>query len=171
MRSERGYTLIELLVVLGLAAIMSGVAIPVFVESTNRNRVWTAAELIGANVRQARLKAISSNTSYRVRFDCPATGVFRVLRVTGDPVVDDAGDRCTTLEDGDSGEIPMPPRVSFGAVPTLEVNGRGLFTAIGGVIPQTITVTSGGITRTLRVTAAGQVSFRTLEEEVADEEE
>jgi hypothetical protein len=50
------------------------------------------------------------------------------------------------------------------------VNGRGLFTAIGGTVPQTITVTNGDMIRIVRVSAAGQISFRTEAEEVADED-
>jgi prepilin-type N-terminal cleavage/methylation domain-containing protein len=173
VRFERGYTIIELLVVLGMITILAGVSVPVFIESSARNRVWTGAELIGANIRQARLKAISRNATFRVQFDCPRVGSLRVLAVTGEPLVDEAADRCDTflLAEGDSGELVMPQGVTFGAaVPTLEVNGRGLFTAIGGAVPQTITITNGSMIRIVRVSAAGQISFRTEAEEVADEE-
>ena len=173
MTKQRGYTIVELLITLGLITVLAGVSVPVIIESEARNRVWTAAELLGANVRQARLKAISRNSPFRVQFDCPRVGSFRVLAVTGDALVDDAVDRCDTylLAEGDSGELVMPQGVTFGdAVPTLEVSGRGLFTAIGGAVPQTITITNGDMIRIVRVSAAGQISYRTEAEEVDDEE-
>jgi hypothetical protein len=117
--------------------------------------------LIGAQIRQARLKAISRNTRFRVRFDCPYAGNFRVLQVTGNPLIDDAPGRCTAQQTYDSGVFKMPPGVSFGTVPTLEVSGRGVFTAIDSAIPQTIEVTYGSSTRALTLTLTGQITFET----------
>jgi len=173
VRTERGFTIIELLVVLGLITVIAGISVPVFIESSARNRVWTAAEFVGANVRQARLRAVSRNRTFRVVFNCPRPGSLRVLAVTGDALVDDAEDRCDTylVDEGDGGEIVMPQGVTFGEVPTLEVNPRGLFTAIGGAVPQVITVTNGDMVRIVRVSAAGQVALRAPEDEEIDDEE
>ena len=85
VRSERGYTLIEIMVVMGLIGVASAMAVPVFIESNARNRLWTASEQIGGAIRQTRLKAISQNTSYRVVFDCPSAGSVRSLILTGRP--------------------------------------------------------------------------------------
>ena len=159
MTSTRGFTLIELLIVLGLAGVLAAVAVPVFIESSARNGVWTASELIGAQIRQARLKAISRNARFRVRFNCPGVGNFRVLAVTGNPAIDDAAGRCSATQLGDSGVMTVPSSVVFGVVPTLEVNGRGIYQAIGAGIPQTITVTYGSRSRTLTVSATGQITF------------
>jgi hypothetical protein len=56
----------------------------------------------------------------------------------------------------------MPEAVSFGNVPTLEVSGRGVYSSLGGPIPQTITVTyeGGAHTRALTVSRTGQISFQ-----------
>ena len=165
MRSDRGYSLVEMLIVLGLIGVVTGISVPVFLESNARSRLWTGSEEIGAAIRQARLRAISSNTDYRVVFSCPAAGQIRSLIMTGDPAVDDAADRCGQTLDGDSGTHTMPPGVAFdpdGAA-SLGITGRGAFTATGAAIPLTISVTHGGTLRTLTVSATGQITFSDVE--------
>jgi Tfp pilus assembly protein FimT len=154
----------ELLVVMALITILTAIAIPTLFGSTDRNSVWSASELIGSQIRQARLKAISRNTRFRVRFDCPAVGQFRVLQVTGDALIDNAADRCSNNQEFDSGVYQMPANVTYGDdPPLLEVNGRGTFTSDSG-IPTTITVTYNGATttsRSLTMSATGQITFET----------
>ena len=159
VRSDRGFSLIELLVALGFLGIVSAIALPVFISSSARNAVWTASELVGGQLRVARLKAISHNTRFRVRFDCPSTGNFRVLAVTEDPIVDDAADRCSQTVQYDSGVFTVPDGVSFGTVGTLEVNGRGIYS--GAPIPRTITISNSDSSRALTVTFTGQITFET----------
>jgi Tfp pilus assembly protein FimT len=152
----------ELLVAVALISILAGIAIPSLSGSTSRNSVWTASEQIGSQIRQARLKAISRNTRFRIRFDCPAVGQYRVLQVTGVAATDDADDRCSTNQQYDSGVYTMPVNVSYGNdPPLLEVNGRGIFISDSG-IPTVITVTYSGVgtaSRTLTMSATGQISF------------
>jgi Tfp pilus assembly protein FimT len=154
----------ELLVVMALITILSGMAIATTTGSTARNSVWTASEQIGSQIRQARLKAISRNTRFRIRFDCPAVGQYRVLRVTGDAGIDNAANRCDDYQEHDSGVYTMPQRVSYGsAPPLLEVNSRGVFSSTTG-IPTTITVTYSGsntTSRSLTMSATGQINFET----------
>lgn len=151
------------MVTMGLIIIMAAMAVPFIQESTVRNTVWTATEMIGVQVRQARLKAISRNMSFRIRFDCPVARQIRVLQVTGNAVIDDAADRCTQYLAHDSGIYQMPSEVNYtAALPILQVTGRGQYTAIGGVVPLTINVGYGGRTfRSMTVSATGQISFAT----------
>lgn len=162
MGSTRGFTMFELLIVMGLIVVVSAIAIPTLSGSTARNNVWTASEMIGSQIRQARLKAISRNLSFRVRFDCPAVGQFRVLQVTGVALTDNAADRCSTNQTYDSGVYAMPALVTYGSTPPLlTVNSRGVFSSTGG-IPATITVTyqgAGSSSRSLVMSATGQITF------------
>jgi type IV fimbrial biogenesis protein FimT len=161
MRSSDGFTLIELLVTLALAGTLAAIGIPALMESARRNSVWTASEVIGAQIRQARLKAISRNKSFKIVFDCPSDGQFRVLEVVGDSLIDDAEDRCEDYQQYDSGVFAMPSGVTYDPSPTLTVNSRGTFDSTAG-IPTTITVTYGGYSsRTLTMSATGQISFET----------
>jgi prepilin-type N-terminal cleavage/methylation domain-containing protein len=168
MRSESGYTLIEVLIVVGLIGIVSAISVPVFIESNARSSLWSGAEQVGATIRSARFKAISQNTPHRVVFNCPAANELRALAFQNDPDIDndDIADRCGQNHPGDSGVIELPAGVAYtadGGATFLEVSGRGIFTAGGGAIPLTVTVTHGAATRTLTVSATGQVTFTDVE--------
>lgn len=149
----------ELLIVMALIAIFAAMGIPTLQESTRRNAVWTASEMIGTQVRQARLKAISRNKSFRLRFDCPSANQFRVLEVTGNSTIDNHANRCNMQQTHDSGIYAMPANINYGTPPLLTVNSRGVFTSSTS-IPSTITVAYGTYSsRTLSVSATGQISF------------
>jgi len=164
MRSDRGYTLVELAVVLLLIGVLSGIALPVFLSSNQMNALWTNSERIGAIIRQTRLKAITTNTAYELRFDCPGPGEIRALVVDAD-IAD--GNRCNMDKDQDSQIVDMTYGVTFdkGDVTGLQITGRGVFTAIGGAIPLTIQVNYGANDRYLTVSATGQLTFSDTEPE------
>jgi prepilin-type N-terminal cleavage/methylation domain-containing protein len=161
MRSEHGYTLFEVLIVLGLIGVISGIALPVFLSSNAQGNLWTSSERVGALIRQTRFKAISQNTTYEVRFSCPAAGQLRALVLTGDPLVDDAGTRCTNNVAGDSEVVAMETGVAYAASTAtgLRVNGRGVFTAVDAAIPLTIGVTHASSARYLTISNTGQITF------------
>jgi type II secretory pathway pseudopilin PulG len=166
MRSNRGFTLLEAIIVMGMLGALGAMALPVMFDANNRNSVWTASEQIGSQVRQARLMAITRNSSFQVRFNCPAAGQFRLLVV--DANIND-GDRCTqyrSLPGGarDSGVMSMPANVTFGNPPGLQVNGRGQYSIVGaGALPLTVTVQhSNGHARAMTISITGQISFATF---------
>lgn len=161
MRQNRGYSLIELLVGLGIIMVMMAAAVPYLLESGRRSNLWAGSERMGALIRQTRLKAISQNATYRVRFNCPGTNQARGLLLTGTAAVDNAANRCTTTLAGDSEVVVMPTGVGVNpaAATELRVTPRGVFSAVGDAIPLTITMSYGATTRTLTVSATGQITF------------
>jgi prepilin-type N-terminal cleavage/methylation domain-containing protein len=162
MRSDRGYTLVELAVVLLLIGVLSGIALPVFLSSNQMNALWTNSERIGGIIRQTRLKAITTNTAYELRFDCPNAGEIRALIVDAD-LADP--NRCDMDKDQDSQIVDMTNGVTFtnGTATGLQITGRGVFTALGDAIPLTIVVNYGANARYLTVSATGQITFSDTE--------
>lgn len=160
MGSDRGFTYIELLIVMLVMGISSAIAIPAMNNALQRNKVFTSSELVAAQIREARLAAITRNSTFRVRFDCFGGTAVRMVIVTGNASVDNASDRCSQQVQNDGPPIYLPPNVSFGnggPPPALEINGRGQISAVSGTMPQTFSVSYGDFTRTLMVTAAGRV--------------
>jgi prepilin-type N-terminal cleavage/methylation domain-containing protein len=159
MGTNRGFTYLELLFVMLVIGISSAIAIPSMNNALERNKVFTSSELVAAQIREARLAAITRNSTFRVAFDCFGGTAVRMMAVTGDPSIDDASDRCSMQQPNDGPPIYMPQNVSLGdqPPPTLEINGRGQVSAVGGTMPQSLSVSYGDFTRTLIVTAAGRV--------------
>ena len=155
----------DILVTLGLMGVVGAAAVTQMNSAMSRNQIWSGAEAIAGQVRAARLAAISRNSKFRVRFDCPSVGRLRVLAVTGDASIDNASNRCSTMIANDGAEILMPAKVSFGTVPTLEINNRGTVSLSTGTMPVSIVVSYGGIsaTRTVVVTNTGRISATSSE--------
>jgi prepilin-type N-terminal cleavage/methylation domain-containing protein len=161
MRNDSGYSMIELLVSVGLIGVLGAISIPLVLESSRRNDLWAGSERVGALVRQTRLKAISQNATYRLRFDCPAANQMRAVIFTGDPAIDNHGNRCTMTQPGDSEIVVMPTGVTIDSEDATElvVTPRGVFTAVGDSIPLIVTVGHGLSTRTVTVSATGQITY------------
>lgn len=150
------------MIALGIAGVLAAISVPVMIESSARNSLWTGSELVGAQIRQARLKAITRNTTFQVRFNCPAVGQFRSLVMTGDAGIDDALDRCSVTRPFDSGVMSLPASVSSAPANTIQVTGRGIVSVIGAAVPHTVSVSYGANTRTLIISATGQITFSTF---------
>lgn len=162
MRNDRGFTLIELLVTAGIISVAAAVAIPAMNNAVQRNKVITSAELLGSQIREARLAAISRSRAFRVRFNCPAAGAFRMLEVTGDASIDNASNRCTTPRPDDGPPLYLPPNVGFGGngAADLQISARGQVSAVNGsALPLTYGITYGSHTRIVSVNATGRVSI------------
>jgi type IV fimbrial biogenesis protein FimU len=156
--SERGTTHLELVFILGIIGVVSAMVIPTLTNALDRNKVYTGSELVAAAIRNARLAAITRNATYRIRFDCPSAGSVRVLVVTGDPTIDNATNRCSTTVAEDGPAMFLPEGVSYGTVPTIEVNGRGQMSIPSAILPMMITVSYDNFTRALSVSPTGRVT-------------
>lgn len=150
------------MVSLGLIILGASLAIPAVNGAMKGFRLKSSAREVERELQRARLGAVSSNRAFRVRFNCPATGQFRVVELIGTPSApdpsDSSGDRCGTTQypypaaDNDPLTFPNhdgPVRtlmtgVRFTGVQTIEFWPDGTAHAdSGGTVPWPLISTSG----------------------------
>lgn len=172
----RGFSLTELLVVCAVAGVVAATAIP---AAQSQMRVWalnSSIQSVGAEIRSARFSAVSKNRTLRVRFNCPAANQFRIVEVVGIAAVDNAADRCdpaaypfpdpnpAAAPNLDGPVVTLVRDAVFGAVQDLEIGTTGRVTPLTGcptcttgAPPAALVVGNGYGTKTITVTASGQV--------------
>ena|SRR5437762_7906141 len=87
-----GFSLLEMLMVCAVIGIVAAMALPGIRDEVDHLRLGMATRDVQSELQTARLKAVSSNTYMRVRFNCPVAGQFRVVERIGTPYAADAGD-------------------------------------------------------------------------------
>lgn len=179
LRNDRGFTLTELMLVVAVAGTIMATAVPVMQDLTKGIKLSEASRLVERELQSARLKAVSSNRSLRVRTNCPAAGFIRTVEVIG-TAADTASDRClqsaypfppadtemTTLPNLD-GPVRFLPNGATVASAVIEFRADGTaFNVVAGV-PQTIgttpvglTVTRDGNSKSVTINGIGKVQLQ-----------
>jgi Tfp pilus assembly protein FimT len=73
---ERGFSALELVMVVFIISAVSLVALPELMDARQDYRLASVAREISGNLSNARIRAISDNTDYRVRVDTVTTYVL-----------------------------------------------------------------------------------------------
>ncbi|HXE79674.1 MAG TPA: hypothetical protein VNK41_02910 [Vicinamibacterales bacterium] len=144
-RGVRGFSFGELVLVLALIAIVGAIGVPTINNMLPSMRVSMAARAVERQLHVARMKAVSSNRTIRVRFNCPGPNQYRMVELLGTPGVPAADDdsaaatRCGYEKyphpDPNTGvfDIPnhdgpiqqLPDNVAFVSVRTIEFRPSG----------------------------------------------
>ena len=74
VQNQRGFSLTELMLTVTVAATLLAIGVPVLKDVTEGSKLNGAARELERELQSARLRAVSSNRSLRVRLNCPATG-------------------------------------------------------------------------------------------------
>jgi prepilin-type N-terminal cleavage/methylation domain-containing protein len=175
--ARAGFTLTELLITIGIFATLAAMAMPVYSDLAENSRLNSAAREVERELQSARLKAVGTNRTLRVAFNCPVAGQFRTLEVLG-TATDNQLNRCTDVA------FPYPPadqdpftrpnhdgpmrRLTLQTTVTTQVvefrpNGTAL-QVVGGAAQAivgdlAVTVTRRGRSRTVTVNAMGKVTL------------
>lgn len=175
--SARGFSLIELLMTVAVAATLLGVGIPILLDVTESSKLTGAARELERELQTARLKAVTSNRSLRVRLNCPAAGYYRTVEVLG-TAADSASNRCLVTAypypadndamtrpnyDGPTRFLPNLATVSDGSV---EFRPDGTAHNVVANVAQPITslltlsVTRNGKTKAITVNGTGKIQYQ-----------
>ncbi len=76
---KKGFTIIEVMVVIIIAAILSSIALPSYIEWRKSIQYHASARSIVLAFREARARAIASNYEHRIEFE-NANRRFRIMR-------------------------------------------------------------------------------------------
>lgn len=152
-RSERGFTVVELITVVGIMMVVTAIATPSFYYWLPKYRLSAGARQIAADLQLARMKAISQNTSYRLRFTADDT--YEMQKNDGGWAVA-PGHGSVKLPEG----ITVTNAIFFN---TSEFQSRG--TANTGVGTADIEVTNGDLNRAVCIELVGRVH---IEDSTAD---
>jgi prepilin-type N-terminal cleavage/methylation domain-containing protein len=176
--AEAGFSLPEVMIVLAITMVMGAIAVPSITTALRDSEVSSAVQSVASTVRNARYQAVTRNVRLRVRFNCPAAGLTRIVEVTGDATIDNAANRCNTTAypypaaDQDPATLPnsdgplvfMPQQITFGAVQDLEISTIGRITPLTGcpacvaaAPPATVAVGNAHQEKRLTVSGSGQV--------------
>ena len=166
---QQGFTLIDIMFAVLLLGLLMAVTVPGATTASRRYHLVAATSEVAAQVRAARLKAVTSNRTIRVRFNCPAAGQYRVVEVVNNAAIDDAADRCSSTTypypdpnpaaqpDLDGPVMVLRGGITFGGVQDLDIAPTGRVTALTGAVPATIGVTNSHETQDVTISAAGRV--------------
>jgi prepilin-type N-terminal cleavage/methylation domain-containing protein len=95
----RGFSFPEVILAVALIAIVGAIGVPTITNMLPSMRVGMAARAVERELQSARLKAVSTNRTIRVRFNCPSTGEYRMVELIGTPGLpasDDANSAAAT---------------------------------------------------------------------------
>ena len=176
-KRHAGFTLVEIIVVTSVAGILAAVAVPSIDGAMRRYRMTTAIRTITTEIRAARLTALSTNRTIRVRFNCPRLGQYRVIEVTGNPAIDNAADRCSetaypfpdpnpaVAPNADGPALWINQGTALDAVQDLQISNRGRIQPLVNcpacavaAPPASIGLTNGYERQTITVSASGMVA-------------
>jgi Tfp pilus assembly protein FimT len=182
MRGEAGFSLVDTMITVGIAAVLSGMALPVMSDVTSRMKLGQAQREVERELQTARLKAVTSNRRMRLRFGCPAATQYRMVEVIGTAADDAAAaTRCSetnypvippddnplTRPNNDGPIRYLPTKVAFGSASNLEFGPDGTVKYLSGGayidVPDpsgvTLTLTKGTDIKTITVNRLGKIQL------------
>jgi prepilin-type N-terminal cleavage/methylation domain-containing protein len=175
----RGFSLVELLIVVALFTIVGAIAVPAITNMLAGMRVGAAARDVERELQTARQRAVAANRPMRVRFNCPASGQYRIVELIGTtdvPAADDADSKAATrcsetaypYPDAYTGFFDIPnndgplqrlnPRVTFAATQTIEFWPDGTAHTNQGTNPWKVIPPDASVTFTVKLSSGSSAA-------------
>lgn len=175
--TERGFSLTELMLTVAMAATVMAIGVPMVTDVSATIKLNEATRLIERELQDARLKAVKTNRPLRVRTNCPAVGFIRTVEVLN-TAVDSAADRCLptaypfpaddnlVTRPNHDGPVRAIPGGATVTTATYQFQPDGTVFSVVANVParitteQTVTVTRGSRSRTVRINGAGKIQLQ-----------
>lgn len=103
-----GFTLVEMMAVMAVFVIIAAMAVPLLKDSADAMQLGIQARAVERTLQEARLKAVKANQPVRVRFNCPASGGYRIVELIGTPKAPATADTATNRCDLATYPYPAP---------------------------------------------------------------
>jgi type II secretion system protein H len=184
---QRGFTLVDMVAVLALFGIMSAIAVPSLTAALDATRLAQAAREVERELQIAKSRAVGKGRPIRIRFNCPAPGMYRITELIGSSAApaaaDTAASRCSeavypfppadanplTLPNLDGPVRQLPTDVSFTAAQTIEFWPDGTAHYDTNVTPWpmipvagiTVSMVRKGVTASISVNGLGRIQLQT----------
>ncbi len=142
--SDHGFTVIELIVVLAVALIVMGIALPNMVSWLPTYRLSAGARQLAGDLQLARMKAISQNTKYRLKF--PTATTYEFWKESGGTF------------NKESGPFGLPNGITVTAATpfnTSEFQSRGTVNTAGSITLQN----TNSLTKQVQISIVGRVAI------------
>ncbi len=172
MARESGFTFVDLTMATMIMGIVMAISIPMIEAARERYLLNTAAREVAAEIRSARLSALTANTPMQVRFNCPGPRQYRVVEVVGNPAIDADPNRCSVAaypfpspnpaaaQTRDGPARWLPGQIVFGQPQNVQIDTAGRVTPLGGGgMPATVGVASPHEARNVVVSVSGRVQI------------
>jgi prepilin-type N-terminal cleavage/methylation domain-containing protein len=185
--TQQGFTVIDMVVAVAIVGIISAIAVPTVTSAIETTRLVQVTREVERELQVAKSRAVGKGRVMRVRFNCPAAGMYRITELIGAPsapaAADNAGNRCDQVAypfpaaDADPLTLPnhdgpirmLGSAVTFGAVQTLEFWPDGTAHYNSGANPWqmvpvagvTLTLTRKGTTSRITVNGIGRIQLQT----------
>jgi prepilin-type N-terminal cleavage/methylation domain-containing protein len=187
VRLERGFTLVDMLVVVTVIGTVSAIAVPSMMGAIDRMRLGQTAREVERELQIAKSRAVAKGRPIRVRFNCPATGEYRIVELIGSATVPAAADlaanRCsetnypypaadrnpTTRPNLDGPIKRLDRSVTFATAQTIEFWPDGTAHAASGagtpwpLIPVagiTVSLARSGVTSAITINGLGKIHLQ-----------
>jgi prepilin-type N-terminal cleavage/methylation domain-containing protein len=157
--SIRGYSLVEVIVAMGIFAVLARIAIPHF--DARRMRINAAQQLVAANLRLARAKAITKSVHYRVDFtNADQIQVAEMVQdINGIWNIDNTKKQTVALPANthfaSGGQCTSPCQPIIGT--NIEFNSRGITSNLAG-LEQITLIDDFGVYKALQAWPSGQIN-------------